>query len=227
MANATVEKLKAFGIRHGEKVAIGLAGAICLVLVGLAWSHPVIDVTAEDVQKTADAARQNIQKPQSKEAIIALLDEANLKNPGFLKKVEDNKPGTVDPAKYAFVGPSFVSPEPGAGLIRDMPELIAPIELAVNSGRGSIKVFKHDEQTGEIIMSKEDEEKTPKKAPRKKSGRSAGMMGGAGGMMGGMRGAQKKKGGGQSEEEKAKAAEKAAREKAALIAGGGVPPEEE
>ena len=37
-------------------------------------------------------------------------------------------------------------PEPGAGLIRDTPELIAPTELYAYPGRGGALVYELDEQ---------------------------------------------------------------------------------
>ena len=34
MANASVDKIKALGLRHGEKVVVGLSAALCLLLAG-------------------------------------------------------------------------------------------------------------------------------------------------------------------------------------------------
>ena len=50
---------------------------------------------------------------------------------------------------------SWVTPEPGAGLIRDTPKLIAPTELYAYPGRGGLLVFALDEK-GERIKVRGD-----------------------------------------------------------------------
>jgi hypothetical protein len=46
----------------------------------------------------------------------------------------------------------WVTPEPGAGLIRDQPELIAPTDLTAFPGRGGILMFALDPTTGERVI---------------------------------------------------------------------------
>ena len=60
MANATVEKIKDLGLRHGEKVVVGLAAAVCLVFAWQAFSRPTIDLTPEQIEQVAKRAASNI-----------------------------------------------------------------------------------------------------------------------------------------------------------------------
>ena len=83
----------------------------------------------------------------------------------------------------------WVSPEPGAGLIRDTPVLIAPTDLYAYPGRGGALVYALDDQ-GKRIPDTEKKE-VPKEEPRRRRRRRA--PGGMGGMMGGMAGRPKNK----------------------------------
>src|SRR5690606_5511071 len=91
--------------------------------------------------------------------------------------------------RLAFAGPSFTYPEPGAGLIREAPTLIAPEDLYVNAGRGALRVFKTDEQ-GNLVFADPEEQKS--QASRSggygmSSGYGGMSMSGYGGMMGNQR----------------------------------------
>src|SRR5205085_578645 len=123
MANASVEKLKALGLRHGEKAVVGLAAALCVVFLAMAATRPTIDLTPEQVKKTAEAAESNLSRPQKSEDILAQLETSGIKNPGFERMVEDQEKNALSPLAFKPAQP-WVSPEPGAGLIRDTPELI-------------------------------------------------------------------------------------------------------
>lgn len=216
MANPTVEKLKVFGLRHGEKIVVGLTSTLCVIFLAKAFTKPVIEITPDEVKTAATSANSNLNRPQTKESIIAKLDELNLKDPNFVAQVDEQKPGTIDVAQFAFNGPALVSPEPGAGLIRDTPQLIAPTELLASTGRGSIKVFKRDEN-GEFVYPKEEVVK--KSSRTKKRARPGGMMAG---MMPGMPGGGGAANKGKSKREQEEAFEKAKKEfqrKQALIAG--------
>jgi hypothetical protein len=144
MANTSVEKLKALGLRHGEKAVVGLAAALCLVLLGMAATQPTIDLTPDQVKKAADAADSNISRRQVPDDILKRLEESGLKNPGFETMVDEQEKHALIAANFTPAQP-WVSPEPGAGLIRDMPELIAPSELYAYPGRGGALVFALDE----------------------------------------------------------------------------------
>lgn len=221
--NAAVEKLKQFGLRHGEKLVVGLTSTLCLLFIGMAWSHPSIQITPDQLKKTADAAQANINRHQKTEDILAKLDNEKLVDPGFEKKVEDSKPGANANAAslYAFTGPSWVSPEPGAGLIRDMPELLAPYALHLNANRGAVLMYARKADTGEIEFEDPNADKPKFKVKKRRPRRGA--MGGMGGMMGGMGGnrktSKKKRGPSKAEierQEAARAEEKNERLKAAL-----------
>ncbi len=168
MANPAVEKIKNLGIRHGEKVGVALVAALCLVFVVMAWSRESIDLTPDQIKKTAEAAQSNLNRPQSDEDIIERLDQDGLVPPEFVEQVARAQQEQNEPVKLAFAGPPFTYPEPGAGLIREMPKLLAPVDLFATPGRGGVRVFKTDEK-GELVFEK-PEEKKPK--PKKKSSRS-------------------------------------------------------
>ena len=76
-------------------------------------------------------------------------------------------------------------PEPGAGLIRDTPVLIAPTELYAYPGRGGALVYELDEQ-GNRKPDTEKKEAHAEERPGRRRRRSR--AGGMGGMMGGMMG---------------------------------------
>ncbi len=215
MANATVEKLKVFGLRHGEKVVVALVAAVSVLLLVKAFSQETIDITPEQLKSAAQAASTNINRTLPEEQILAKLDEADLVNPGFAEKVEQSKATeTVDASQYAFSRP-WVANEPGAGWIRDAVELLAPQELHVNSGRGPIEVIAHTE-SGELIYP-EEEESSSSSSRRGSRGRSGGSSSGYPGMASG--GAREK-----SERERREEAEELARrqrERRQALAGSG------
>src|SRR5947208_1885164 len=122
MANATVEKLKAFGLRHGEKIAVTLVSILCVVLFAKAFTHPTIEITPDDVKRAADSDKTNINKPATPDDIQRKLDQDGVKEVAFLEVVEKNKPGAKSAEPYRLAN-SFTAPEPGAGLIRETPVL--------------------------------------------------------------------------------------------------------
>jgi hypothetical protein len=188
MANPTVEKLKALGIRHGEKAAVGLAALLCVLFLGLAIAKPTIDLTAEQVKGDADKADQNIKKPQSLDTILAQLkDSEKIIDTEFAKEVEENAKTALDASKFALPNP-WTQPEPGAGRIRDTPELLAPTDLYARAGRGPLLVYKLDENGEKIVkVVKQDDQQKVKRKPRRRGRPRMGMggYGGGYGMMGG------------------------------------------
>lgn len=238
MANATVEKLKTLGLRHGEKAAVAAAAAVTLLLVVKGWSKPTIDVTPDQIKKSAEAAQNNLNRPQSKESIIQKLDGDQLVVVNFSKKVDEQDPAKRPKPQWAFNGPPWVQPEPGAGLIREMPTLLPPGELYATAGRGAIEILERDEddQLIYVPMKKDAQKKsTPKKAAKRR--RNQGGMGGRGGAMGGgmmasMMGGMGGAGGGQTKSEIDKQKAKKAREleaqrKAGMFVGGDEADEED
>ncbi len=135
MANASVEKLKALGLRQGEKFVVGIAVTILVVCLGVLATKPTIATTPAELQKKAEEAESNLQRKQDPESILTRIEEAGIKDPGFVKIVENQAANALKPDEFR-VRLDWVTPEPGAGLIRDQPELIAPTELAAFPGRG-------------------------------------------------------------------------------------------
>jgi hypothetical protein len=207
MANANVEKLKDLGLRHGEKVAVALVSVVCLLLLFMAWTHPVIDMTPEQVEKSAQQANQNIQRRQDEDQILAKIQDQGVVLQNFEQTVDARKPGSMDPSQFRL--PNLMAArEPGAGLLREEPGLIAVADLSGHAGRGAINVFALDEVTGEIIMEKPKTDK-PKKKRRKGSSGSSGMMGGG----------AKEKSEREKQEDKAKAERQQNRNLAAISGG--------
>ena len=215
MANPTVEKLKVFGLRHGEKLAMGTVALIFAFCAYSAWVHPSIPLTPEEVQKTARDAQAHLQRPQDNASILTNLANAGVKPQGFEKKVDAMQAGVLDVAKYKLDKP-FVIPEPGAGLIRDMPELLAPSKLYVHSGRGAVRVFALNDDGKFILKDDEDPKKGSKKAAKPKARGSAL---GLGGMGGGAAAKKPPKSGALAAAEKAKEDEADDKRKKAAIAG--------
>ncbi len=140
MANAQVEKLKALGLHHGEKAVVALTALLCFVGLVKAVSMETIQITADEVTKHAEAARSNLGKRQEPQDILTVVESKGIKNPGFVAQVEaQQKEGLkVDDFKVAR---SWTMPEPGAGLIRDKPELVTPTNPYAYPGRGGALVY--------------------------------------------------------------------------------------
>jgi hypothetical protein len=186
VANAQVEKLKALGLRHGEKAVVGLASALCLLFLVFAVTKETIDLTPEQVDKDAKSAQSNIDRKQNTDDILKIIEDANIKNPGFEKLVDSQEKSALKATDYVAALP-WVTPEPGAGLIRDKPELIAPTDLIAYPGRGGALVYELDE-AGKRIPDKGEQkaDETTKVRRTRKRNRSSMMAGGYGGMMAGM-----------------------------------------
>src|SRR5271157_3557673 len=185
MANLTVEKLKEVGLLYGDKAAVALTSLLFVVCLGAALSKQSIQLTPEEVKKRAQAAETNLNRRQERDDIIKVLETGGIKSTNFSKEIQDT-------AKMVLIADNYkperewVTPEPGAGLIRDTPVLIAPTDLYAYPGRGGALVYDLDENGNR----KPDTEKkdVPKEEPRRgrrrqRAGGRAGMMGGS--MMGG------------------------------------------
>lgn len=196
MANAAAEKLKNFGLRFGDKIAVALASVIFFLCLFKAVSRPTIDVQPEQIKKAAEQSDSNLRRKVPTEEIVTTLVEQGIKTSDFAKEAEES-------AKMILVAADFkprqewVTPEPGAGLIRDQPTLIAATDVYAYPGRGAALVYALDAEGKRII---ETEPKEPPKSQTFSRGRrrrgSDSMMGssmmgmGMGmGMEGGMGGA--------------------------------------
>ena len=183
MANPTVEKLKEVGLLYGDKAAVALTSLLFVVCLGAALSKQAIQLTPDEVKKRAQAADTNLNRRQERDDIIKVLETGGIKPTNFSK-------GVQDAAKIVLIADNYkperewVTPEPGAGLIRDTPVLIAPTDLYAYPGRGGALVYDLDENGNR----KPDTEKkdVPKEEPRR--GRRRQRAGGTAGMMGSMMG---------------------------------------
>ncbi len=190
-ANAIVDKMAQVGLRHGEKAGVAIAMTVFLVCVAAAIQEKGIETTPDQIKKVAEQAQQNLNRKEERDAIIKRLEETDKIEPtDFAARVEKQVQVKLVADQYRPAR-TWVTPEPGAGLIRDTPELIAPSELYAFPGRGGLLVFALDDE-GNKIPYKEGEEK---EAPHQKYGkvRKKGSGMGGSGMMGGMMGQPKKK----------------------------------
>ena len=227
MANAQVEKIKALGMRHGEKAGVAIAAAVFVVLLGMAVSKKTIDKTPEQVESSAKSAQTNLNRNEPREEILKKLEDEWLKSPDFVKIVEDQEKSAIDPSKYIASRP-WVTQEPGAGLIRDQPELIAVNDLNAFPGRGGFLAYELDAKGKHIPEDPEKAEKAKKlddssQKRRKRSrgrNRNRGGMSGMSGMSGMMGGGMGGMGaGGQETPEQKKAREIKDKQLQAQLAG--------
>jgi len=183
MANASADKLKNLALRHGEKAVMALATVACLLLLFFAVSQPTIETTPEAINQAAQSADRNLKTHQNEEDILKKLEEAEITTPNFEKMVDDQTKNLLVADNYK-VGNPWVTNEPGAGLIRDTPELIALNDLYAYPGRGRALVYELDED-GERILDEKKDEPEPETPQRRRSRARSGMAGmgmpGAGG----------------------------------------------
>ncbi len=222
-ANAFVDQMVGLGLRHGEKAGIALASMIFFVCVGAAATQKGIDTTPDQVKKVADQSESNLNRKEDRESIIKTLETRDkITKSNFAESVEAEIKVALNPDQYKPAR-EWVTPEPGAGLIRDTPKLVAVNELYAYPGRGGLLVYALDE-AGERIPLKEGDE-VPEKRQRLGNTRRPKGAGG-GGMGGGMGGAAGKKKKTKSRADQIREEEEAlkseAKRKAALLAGGGV-----
>ena len=189
MANAFADQLKELGLRHGEKAGVAVATMLFVLCVTMAASKKTITTTPEEIKKAAQASESNLNRREERTTIVQRLEEKGIKDTSFAKDVDDQ-------VKTLLVADNFksarewVTPEPGAGLIRDTPKLLAPSELFAYPGRGGLLVYALDENGNRIP---ETEKKDAAQKSRRRRNRRRSSMGGMGGMMGGMMGGARKK----------------------------------
>src|SRR5437764_1379258 len=111
MANASVEKFKALGLRHGEKVVMGLAAALSVMCLFMAATRPTIQTTPQEVAKTAEQAASNLSRTQNEEDILKQLEENGIKNPNFEKQVDEQSSNKLSALAYKVSNP-WATPEP-------------------------------------------------------------------------------------------------------------------
>lgn len=202
MANAFVEKLKAFGLHHGEKVAVALTGTTCVALLAVAAGKKPIDLTPDEVKSRGNQASQNLSRQQDDGEVQRKIKEEGIdfetgKVNDFLVQVKDQEGRKLAAKDYPLQMP-FVVQEPGAGVIREDIPLLAMNNLRARPGRGGAWLFKVDETGKPVELTDEDrearakqEEEERKKEERRakaKAGSGGGMARAGGGMSSGMAG---------------------------------------
>ena len=122
-------------------------------------SQPTIDTSPEKVKKAARASQSNLESHEDRDTIIKRLEEKdNIKPTNFARHGRGADQGQARRGRLQAHARAWVTPEPGAGLIRDKPKLIAPTELYAYPGRGGLLVYALDEE-GNRIPLKEGEER--------------------------------------------------------------------
>ena len=168
MANASAEKLKALGLRHGEKVVVGLAVAACIACLALAATQPTIDLTPEQVEQHARSAKSNLEPEAGHRRHPQAARSGQHQEPRL--RADGGRQGEERPGRLRLPpAHPYNYPQPGAGLIRDMPELIAPTELVAYPGRGGALVFELDENEPAHRRHREDggRQRPPPAQPRR------------------------------------------------------------
>ena len=145
MADATVEKIKALGLRHGELGAGRPDGGVCLVFAWQASRVRRSTVTPDEIEQVAKRAASNINAEQNPKEIAAKLVEDGMTNPSFVAIVDRQVQSPLRASTYKVANP-WITREPGAGLIREQPVLVAPANLYAYPGRGGAQVYVLDEQ---------------------------------------------------------------------------------
>ena len=208
-ANAIVEQLKELGLRHGEKAGVAIASMVFLLCVTMAATQKSIETSPDQVKKSADLSQSNLTRTEKRETIIEKLSEKGIKDSDFAKVVDEQ-------VKLALVSDNYkaarewVTPEPGAGLIRDTPVLITVTELYAYPGRGGILLFALDENGERIPDPDAGKDVSPEQRRRRRRRAPPGGMAGRGGMGGG---APKKRGKSQAEIQRLEKEEQARKER--------------
>ena len=141
MANAQVENSRPWACGTAKRPWWSLT-ATC------AWSFcrggtlPTIDLTPADVEKHAKAAKSNLDAKQAPDDILKSAGGAGDQEPGL--RDARGQPVQERPRGRRLQGrPGLGLPEPGAGLIRDDPGLIAPTELSPTPAAAALGLRPH------------------------------------------------------------------------------------
>ena len=133
-------QVESLGLRQGEKFVVAVAATVFLVCVGVFATKETIATTPAELQKKAEEADSNLNRKRDPEALLTRIEEEGIKDPGFVQIVENQTANALKPGDYRAKF-EWVTPEPGAGLIRDEPAVVVPTELAVFTGRGGVLLY--------------------------------------------------------------------------------------
>jgi len=201
MANPKVQKIldkaKKFFTNHGDKLAVGIGSLVFVAGAAVAITKPTISITPEQISSNTESAKKNLDQPQTDEEILESLANDGVKELNFADTVAKTETEKVDVNELKLKH-RWVTLEPGAGLIRDQPVLVAINEVLATTGRGGATLFELDDKGKRIPDDGSDSTKE-----EEKSGRGRGGRGGAGLGMGMGLGGTQKKSDIQKQEEKA------------------------
>jgi hypothetical protein len=155
MADPRVEKLKELGIRYGDKAAMVLASLLFLFCLSAALSKESIQLTPDQVKKSAETADSNIRRRQDPSSILRIMEAGGIKPTDFSKQIEVSNKNVLVADNYKPQR-EWITPEPGAGLLRDTPKLIVPTELYAYPGRGGALVYDLDAEGNRILETERD-----------------------------------------------------------------------
>lgn len=172
-----VDMLKSFFVNHGEKLAVGVAALACAGLAAVGLSKKPIELTPDQIKTAADQARQTLAREQPEDQVLEtvsqrLAAEGNVEEPfalNFLAKHQAKLENKVTADQYR-VPSQWVRQEPGAGVMRENPVVVAVNALEVSAGRGGAWVYKVD-ASGQRVERSDVVDADPKKkaAPRRGS----------------------------------------------------------
>ena len=157
-ANAIVEKLKELGLRHGEKAGVAIASMVVFRL----RRHGREPKDDRHIARTDQESRTAVAKVTSTrhgETRDHHPEARGKRNQGQRLRQGGRRTGQdgARPDNYKAAR-EWVTPEPGAGLIRDTPTLIAVTELYAYPGRGGILVYDLDEDGNRIPETDKDKD---------------------------------------------------------------------
>ncbi len=167
-ANAVLDQLKDLGLRHGEKAGVAIASTVFVACVGFAVAQKSIETTPDQVKKAAALSESNLSRHEDRETILRKLEDKGIKDSNFAEVVNDQVKNSLVADNYKAAR-EWVTPEPGAGLIRDTPVLIKLTELYAYPGRGGALVYDLDKDGN-----RKPEVNDGKKAPRRGADGDAG-----------------------------------------------------
>lgn len=183
MANPKVQKIQKkvvdFFTNHGEKVAAGFGGLIFVIGAASAITKPTISITPDQIASNAESAQKNLNQPQDEASILEALANDGVKELNFADTVAKTESEKIDVSELR-VKHKWITLEPGAGLIRDQPVLIAINDVLAVAGRGGTTLFDLDDKGNRV-----PDDGTDSKEEEKSSGGKRG-RGGRGGMGMGM-----------------------------------------
>jgi len=178
MANPKVQKIlnkvQGFFTNHGEKVAVGFGAAVFVLGAATAITKPTISITPDQVATNADAAQKNLNQPQDEASILETLANDGIKELNFADTVAKTESEKIDVNELRLKH-KWVTLEPGAGLIRDQPVLIAINDVMAVAGRGGTTLFEDDDKGNRLPDDSTDDEKEEKAGGRGSKGGRGGM----------------------------------------------------